>query len=82
MIPGKTFEYLRMGIPILSISPKGSAVADILEETQRGYNVENNDIETMEKLFTTIIAVGLIMSGLITIKKLSVSMKEESLQRI
>lgn len=50
MIPGKTFEYLRMGIPILSISPKGSAVADILEETQRGYNVENNDIETMEKI--------------------------------
>ena len=50
MIPGKIFEYLRMNIPIFSISPKGSAVDDILKETKRGHNVENNDIDTMEEI--------------------------------
>lgn len=50
MIPGKTFEYLRMNIPILSISPKDSAVERIILETKRGFNVEYDDISAMEKV--------------------------------
>lgn len=50
MMPGKTFEYLRMNIPILSISPKGSVVEKILNDSKRGDNVENNSILDLEKV--------------------------------
>lgn len=40
---GKVFEYIRLLIPILSISPKGSLVEELLSETKCGENFEYDD---------------------------------------
>lgn len=45
---GKVFEYLRMGKPILALSPKNSVVDDLLKETNSGENFEFDDIVGME----------------------------------
>lgn len=42
--PGKIFEYMRLVIPILAISPKGSAIELLLNETQCGENFDYNDL--------------------------------------
>lgn len=47
--PGKLFEYLRLGKPILSLSPVGSEVENLIKEFNRGYNVDFNDIDNIEK---------------------------------
>nr|WP_321027161.1 glycosyltransferase [Clostridium neonatale] len=47
---GKVFEYLRLRKPVLSISPKGSLVEKLLDETECGINAEYSDIETIAKI--------------------------------
>ncbi|GAE03157.1 hypothetical protein CBO05C_2847 [Clostridium botulinum B str. Osaka05] len=47
--PGKIFEYLRIGKPILSLSPKESVVEQLLNDTQSGKNFEFEDVTGMEK---------------------------------
>lgn len=42
---GKVFEYLRLNKPILSLSPNDSLVDQLIQITNRGYNVDYNDIE-------------------------------------
>lgn len=46
---GKVFEYLRMGVPILSLSTNGGVLGDLLDETQAGENFEYDDIEGIKK---------------------------------
>jgi glycosyltransferase involved in cell wall biosynthesis len=41
-IPGKTYEYLRAGRPILALTPEGS-LADLLRRTGGGWVVNQND---------------------------------------
>jgi glycosyltransferase involved in cell wall biosynthesis len=41
-IPGKTYEYLRAGRPILALTPEG-ALADLLQRTGSGWVVNQND---------------------------------------
>jgi glycosyltransferase involved in cell wall biosynthesis len=43
MIPGKLFEYLASGRPIIAIGPKESDVAEILKETNGGRIFGQND---------------------------------------
>lgn len=43
VVTGKLFEYLYLKKPIFSISPKGSDVVEILEQTNSGYNADFND---------------------------------------
>ncbi|WP_226678953.1 FkbM family methyltransferase [Mesobacillus jeotgali] len=49
--PGKIFEYLRLCKPILSLSPKGSIVEELLDRTNRGYNADFDNIEEIERHF-------------------------------
>jgi len=46
---GKVFEYLRLKKTIMAISPLGSLVEKLLEETKCGVNIEYNDIKKIEK---------------------------------
>lgn len=46
---GKVFEYLRLCKPILSLSPKNSLVEQLINKTNRGKNVEFNDVDGIEK---------------------------------
>ncbi|MGO4733178.1 methyltransferase domain-containing protein [Paenibacillus sp. 2KB_22] len=45
---GKVFEYLRLGKRILALSPEGSLVEELINDTQRGLNCDFNDIQKME----------------------------------
>jgi glycosyltransferase involved in cell wall biosynthesis/ubiquinone/menaquinone biosynthesis C-methylase UbiE/Flp pilus assembly protein TadD len=49
MYPGKIFEYLRLNKPILSLSPIGGVVDSLIKETNRGCNVDFNDVKGMER---------------------------------
>lgn len=49
VIPGKTFEYLRSGSPILALCPKGGATEDLIKKTQTGLTVDPEDIEEIKK---------------------------------
>ncbi|VDG72434.1 TPR/glycosyl transferase domain-containing protein [Clostridium carnis] len=47
---GKVFEYLRLRRPIISLSPKGSLVEELLKETESGINIEYDDLEGIKKV--------------------------------
>jgi glycosyltransferase involved in cell wall biosynthesis len=42
--PGKLFEYIATGIPVLGIGPPESEAADVLQETGTGIMVEGDDV--------------------------------------
>ena len=42
-LPGKLFEYLATGKPVLALSPPGGEVARLLEETGAGWCVDHTD---------------------------------------
>ncbi|MGD6794231.1 glycosyltransferase [Metabacillus indicus] len=46
--PGKVFEYLKTNKRILSLSPKGSIVEELLTKSNRGLNFDFNDVEGIE----------------------------------
>ncbi len=46
---GKFFEYLRIGKPILALSPPGSVVDKLLTASGRGINCEYDNIEDIKK---------------------------------
>lgn len=46
--PGKIFEYLRLNKPIISLSPVGGIVEQLLHKTQSGYNADFDDVEKIE----------------------------------
>lgn len=58
VITGKFFEYLFLQKPILSISPPGSDVEQILEETCSGWNADFTDVQAIRNAivntFTTL----------------------------
>lgn len=51
---GKVFEYLRLKKPILSISPKGSVVDDLLQATNCGRNYDYDNIIGMADYILTL----------------------------
>lgn len=50
IVPGKVFEYIGSGRPILALAPTG-AVNDILKETGTGISVPHGDIPGIKKAF-------------------------------
>ncbi|RKY72801.1 MAG: hypothetical protein DRQ24_04230 [Candidatus Latescibacterota bacterium] len=50
VIPGKLFEYLRTGRPILCIGPTDGDAAEIIKETGAGSVVDYEDVEGCEKV--------------------------------
>lgn len=55
-IPGKLFEYIRSAKPVLALSPKVGAAADLIRQTNAGIIVDPEDVEeiknAVEKLYT------------------------------
>lgn len=49
ILPGKTFEYLRMGKPVLGLGPENGEVARIINETKTGKIIEYNDVQAIYK---------------------------------
>ncbi len=50
IVPGKVFEYLGSGRPILAIAPHGSAVERLLEETNAGAVADRDEISRCAEL--------------------------------
>lgn len=46
---GKIFEYLRLCKPILSLAPKEGVIDNLIDELNRGFNVEYDDIDSIEE---------------------------------
>lgn len=51
-LPGKLFEYLAMGKPILAITPKHGEVARLLQETGTGWSVDPGDHSGIQEMIT------------------------------
>ncbi|MAN59768.1 MAG: glycosyl transferase family 1 [Flavobacteriaceae bacterium] len=50
IIPGKLFEYLAAGRPVIALGPSGSDVENILRETNSGNFFHYNDAERLEQV--------------------------------
>ena len=50
IVPGKVFEYMGVGKPIIALAPTTGAVAEHLRETNSGKTANQNDIETCAKI--------------------------------
>ena len=44
IVPGKVYEYLGVGRPILALAPRDSAIERLLLETQAGFSVPQSDV--------------------------------------
>ncbi len=53
-IPGKLFEQMRSGIPIICFGPRGSDVENILNETDTGKSFEYDDYQNIKKYVVNI----------------------------
>ncbi|MFN3780611.1 MAG: glycosyltransferase [Candidatus Kapaibacteriota bacterium] len=51
IVPGKVYEYLGTGKPILAIAPTDGAVAKLISETKSGFVAHQSDIDLIGKNF-------------------------------
>jgi len=51
VVPGKVYEYLGAGKPILAIAPTTGAIAQLLRETGAGATAEHGDNAAIEEIF-------------------------------
>ncbi|ROL57869.1 glycosyltransferase [Bacteroidetes/Chlorobi group bacterium Naka2016] len=54
IVPGKVFEYLGTGRPILTIAPTDGAVAEIINKTKSGLVAHQSQIERISENFLTL----------------------------
>ena len=45
IVPGKVYEYLGVGRPVIAVSPRGSAIDRLLQQTQAGRSAPSDDCE-------------------------------------
>lgn len=51
IVPGKLYEYMGAGKPIISISPETGKVAEIIRRTGTGKNADETDIDKIAEIF-------------------------------
>jgi hypothetical protein len=49
-VPGKLFEYLAVGRPVLAVAPPDSATADVLNQTGGGWLAPSGDPEAIVRV--------------------------------
>ena len=54
-IPGKTFEYIRLGVPILAIVPEKGSCAEIIRETNTGVVISPNNLKNISETILNMI---------------------------
>jgi hypothetical protein len=55
IVPGKVYEYLGVGRPVIALAPRGSAIARLLDETQAGRSAPLDDIDGIAEIIGTFI---------------------------
>lgn len=53
IVPGKVYEYLGVGRPVIAVAPRGSAIARLLNETQAGLSAPQDDTEAIASIIET-----------------------------
>lgn len=53
IVPGKVYEYLGVGRPIIALAPRGSAIEALLVETHAGKSAPQDDIEGIAGIIGT-----------------------------
>ena len=54
ILPGKFFEYLASGRPILAIGPKKSDIGTVLDKTNAGFIVDPDDLDGMKSVILSL----------------------------
>jgi glycosyltransferase involved in cell wall biosynthesis len=55
IVPGKVYEYIGVGKPVIALAPAKSAIAELLEETRAGDVIAYGDVEACAKSLRTLI---------------------------
>lgn len=55
IVPGKVYEYLGVGRPVIALAPRDSAIARLLAETQAGRSAPLDDIDGIADIIGTFI---------------------------
>lgn len=56
IVPGKVYEYLGVGRPILALAPRGSAIEDLITETGAGACAPQSDISAIADIIGMFVA--------------------------
>ena len=56
IVPGKVYEYLGVGRPILALAPQGSAIARLIDETQAGMVAPQEHVDAIVEALRTFYA--------------------------
>lgn len=51
VVPGKVYEYIGSGRPLIAVAPEGSAIADLVAETRGGYVAHQSNIKGIAEAF-------------------------------
>lgn len=53
IVPGKVYEYLGVGRPIIALAPRGSAIATLIKETSAGESAAQDNVEGIAEIVGT-----------------------------
>jgi glycosyltransferase involved in cell wall biosynthesis len=56
IVPGKVYEYLGVGRPVIALAPRGSAIERLLDETRAGITAPQDDVAAIASIIDTFIA--------------------------
>lgn len=51
IVPGKVYEYIGVGKPIIAIAPQSSAIADLIRETNAGLIAHQSETDKIAEIF-------------------------------
>lgn len=56
IVPGKVYEYLGVGRPVIALAPRGSAIERLLDETRAGLSAPQDDVAAIASIIDTFIS--------------------------
>ncbi len=54
VVPGKIYEYIGVGRPVIAVAPEKSAIADLIVETRSGYVAHQSNLPGIARAFLTL----------------------------
>lgn len=55
IVPGKVYEYLGVGRPVIALAPRGSAIERLLNETKAGLSAPLEDVDGIAEIISTFV---------------------------